>query len=374
MTNKSVIFKMYYDETNNFRKLRLKSYLQDRSARLNCETALNHDFILGGIAFEKDLEIDPIVKDLFNKLHLQSSIKELKYKYLASRRPSFFEIIESQNVTEFLNWLYDNRIYVHYFAVNCFYFSIVDIIDSLDNIDYYTSVSLKSILYQIVINKTDDFLSLLEKFNYPNLQECTLRAFKRELCEFLKLNSTSIESKQVFLSSCNLNDDEYCYMVKFLVDHITQANDLCFLRGNEDKILIDNFATFYASRVNDFSDNVHVFDEECQICGIVSSLASKEKKINISFIDSRDDRLIQISDVFVGLISAFFYYIDNANLYEVINEKRSMSRSALNNLRTLLDIVCYSEQMNIKFFNNINSLFVLTQRNTKIKILCSQEW
>ncbi len=374
MTNKSVIFKMYYDETNNFRKLRLKSYLQDRSARLNCETALNHNFILGGIAFEKDLEIDPIVKDLFNKLHLQSSIKELKYKHLASRYPSFFKIIESQNVTEFLNWLHDNRICVHYFAVNCFYFSIVDIVDSLDNIDYLTSVLLKSILYQIVINKTDDFLSLLEKYNYPNLQECTLRAFKRELCEFLKLNSTSIESKQVFLSSCNLNDDEYCYMVKFLVDHITQANDLCFLRGNEDKILIYNFAPFYTSRVNDFSDNVHIFDEECQICGIVSSLASKEKKINISFIDSRDDRLIQISDVFVGLISAFFYYIDNANLYEVINEKRSMSRSALNNLRTLLDIVCYSEQMNIKFFNNINSLFVLTQRNTKIKILCSQEW
>ena len=373
MTNKSELIKMYYDETNNFRKLSLKAYLQDKSARLNCDATLNHNFILGGVAFGKDLEIDLIVKDLFEKLRLQPSIKELKYKHLASRFSSFFKIIESQNVTEFLNWLYDNKIYVHYFAVNCFYFSIVDIIDSLDNIDYLTSVLLKSILYQIVINKTDDFLSLLEKFNYPNLQECALASFKRELCEFLKLNSTSIESKQVFLNICSINDEEYCSMVKFLIDRITQANDLYFLRSNEDKILIDNFAPFYTSRVNDFSNAVHIFDEECQICDIVSSLASKEKKINVSFIDSRHDRLIQISDVFVGLISAFFYYIDSVTLYEVIDVKRSLSRSALNNLRTLCDIVCRSEQMNIKFFNNINSYFVLTLRNTKIKLLCSQE-
>lgn len=373
MTNKFEQIKMYYDETNNFRKLSLKSYLQDKSSRLNCEAALNHNFILGGVAFGKDLEIDSIVKDLFKKLRLQSTIKELKYKHLASRFSSFFKIIESQNVTEFLKWLYDNKIYVHYFAVNCFYFSIVDIIDSLDDIDYFTSVLLKSILYQIVINKTDDFLSLLEKFNYPNLQEYALASFKRELCEFLKLNSTSIESKQVFLNICSINDEEYSYMVKFLIDRITQANDLYFLRSNEDKILIDNFALFYTSRVNDFSNAIHIFDEECQICDTVSRLVSKDKKINVSFIDSSQDRLIQISDVFVGLISAFFYYIDSVTLYEVIDVKRSLSRSALNNLRTLCDIVCRSEQMNIKFFNNINSLFVLTLRNTKIKILCSQE-
>lgn len=84
--------------------------------------------------------------------------------------------------------------------------------------------------------------------------------------------------------------------------------------------------------------------------------------------------MIQISDVFVGLISAFFYYIDSVTLDEVIDVKRSLSRSALNNLRTLWDIVRYSERMNIKFFNNINSLFNLTLRDKKIKLLCSQEW
>lgn len=80
--------KFYYDETRNARKFRVSSN------GVNSSDAVEYDYILGGIAFackEEELNID----DLFKRIKLQPTAKELKYNLLVNG-PRFLERTEQE--------------------------------------------------------------------------------------------------------------------------------------------------------------------------------------------------------------------------------------------------------------------------------------
>lgn len=68
----------YYDETGNCGKL----ILTDNG--VNDETALECDFILGGVAFDGE-QCPADTGQLLQDLKLQSSIKELKFKHMTQK-------------------------------------------------------------------------------------------------------------------------------------------------------------------------------------------------------------------------------------------------------------------------------------------------
>jgi hypothetical protein len=69
--------------------------------------------------------------------------------------------------------------------------------------------------------------------------------------------------------------------------------------------LIDDFSSFYVSRIALFNNAVHILDMEEQIRDRLQAMALTRGGIppaNFTFVDSKTEPGIQLSDVVVGLL------------------------------------------------------------------------
>lgn len=114
-------WKLYYDETNNCRKFRIDP---EKQSGYNCDRALTHDFILGGIALRPNQ--NPDVEGLIRSLGLESCT-ELKSKHVL--KGDFIYGMGSDRVRVFLQWMVDNDILVHYRTIDNIYYSLIDLVD-----------------------------------------------------------------------------------------------------------------------------------------------------------------------------------------------------------------------------------------------------
>ena len=180
----------YYDETNNGRKLWL------RESGFNSDPL--SDFILGGVMFfgEKQ-EIDII--ELRKKLEIQSNVPELKAKYILKTQ-DFVTILKKERTFVFLEWLDRKNLYVHYSNLNNLYFTIVDIIDSIDNLRGLNNLelahTLKNELYIVVIDNYTLFYDIMIKYNYPNISSDNIYFFYDDILDIInKIDETSFEKE-----------------------------------------------------------------------------------------------------------------------------------------------------------------------------------
>ena len=81
--------------------------------------------------------------------------------------------------------------------------------------------------------------------------------------------------------------------------------------NDEKENLIDNFSDFYAHCASLFPKSKHFFDEEASIKDFLSCYE------NVSFIDSKKDLMIQISDLIVGFFGKIISYITESNNFDV---------------------------------------------------------
>ncbi|EIP8269271.1 hypothetical protein LT234_002618, partial [Enterococcus faecalis] len=147
-------YELYYDETNNSRVFRLT----DDGFNFN-EKAY---FILGGLAFEKGkYPSEDSLKNLIEKLKVQQNSMEIKFKHIQQKAKVFLELISKKRVRDFIEWLYDNKCWIHYSYRDNFYYSIVDIVDSLEESSFggfEFNRELKSTLYDWITKDKDWFI------------------------------------------------------------------------------------------------------------------------------------------------------------------------------------------------------------------------
>ncbi|BDU50397.1 hypothetical protein [Haliovirga abyssi] len=168
-------YKFYYDETNNFRKFWIKEN------KFNAST--NKNFVLAGLVHE-DVEVLPNIEDLFGKLKLQSNVKELKFKMISKGK--FLECCKSQKLNIILKYIYENKIYLHYVKLDPFYYSIVDIIDSILENEYMDfSFELKNCLYKIMYADIEKTTELFLKHDYPNIKKDIKNEFIDDLLDMI---------------------------------------------------------------------------------------------------------------------------------------------------------------------------------------------
>src|SRR5690554_5561132 len=125
VTNIDKKYIMYYDETNNPRTFRLT----DDGFNVN-----EHEFfILGGIGFESNkLVSSKDIDGLFSKLQLQENANEVKFKHIRQNAKDFISLLSKPRVTVLIEWLYEKQYFIHYSYVDNFYYTIVDIVDSME--------------------------------------------------------------------------------------------------------------------------------------------------------------------------------------------------------------------------------------------------
>jgi len=315
---------LYHDETNNIRRLSL--------SELGLNVPDNKTFVIGGVALMPSGEIAGWAQ-LRKLLKVQPSAPEIKFELLA--KGSYEDVLGSRKLASFLQWLLDQNIIVHYSAMDPLYWSILDIIESLQaderiQINEF-HMELKTELHHAVMQNLPGFLALLHRFDYPNVPRGQVRLFLGAVLEFVEEYVPEDRSMATWLLRQTLR-------------HAARLPELelTFLHDNEPGELIANFSVQFMHSICVFKNASHVFDEETFIEKVLAKVELYEgtRRLDYRFADSKAEVGIQLSDVVVGLVGRHFSYLQDHSLTELMRRRAGFTEVQLGNLarlRTLID-------------------------------------
>ncbi len=337
-------YTFYYDETNNIRKLHI------RDGRLNVVDL--KDFILGGVV-QKEKTVGFDLSKLRTDLRLHKNIIELKLKHIA--QGDFLELVKSEKLALFLQWLLESKSIVHYHHLDPFYWSIVDIIDSIlsgisDPSMTANQQILKFDLYEVLKCNLSLTVTIFDRYDYPNLTAGNRNLFIRDLIELVENSSGVLE---------HFNH----YMLKGVVQYALQLDSLSFIEDNLPRILINDFSNFYKSRVRLFNKSIHIFDEEPSIVPhfISDVIFQKEFKGKYRFSCSRDEEGIQIADIVVGILGKMHTYFRELTVSGIERDHGQLDGVCLTNVKLINQLLSNSDQESNAFLHHVASGYDLAK-------------
>lgn len=332
-------YKLFFDETSNCVKYRFKN------GEGQTNSAWYNDFVVGGIAYLGD-DFPINVDDLFSQFKMQkSALADPKLKHIAEfngEDPSrFLDILKSANVSLLLKTLYNaENVYIHWSSQNLLFYSLVDLIDSISDEPIY-NIHLKNLFYEAATNN-QDIMEILARYDYPNIKEDAVLDFSKELkLWFIKMRDTSKPSDY----------DSWNYLIS-KISAVRIKEDLLFITDNEDYLLIDNFVPLYSLRIQIFANSELYFDE----CGIVQDNIDKflnvlcpTRKNTFEFRNSKDDKIISLSDMIVGITGALQTYINTHGVNRIKKDISKLSNTQRENLRLFFKLRLKSLLYNMHF-------------------------
>jgi hypothetical protein len=394
--NKEKYF-FYLDETGNYKEL---NYNSDKDKlNLPIETLLNDFFVLGGIVYEIN-HFD--IKKLFLEFKEKwGKFGELKYSNLAGsgrRRKSFSKILEQSIISDLLELLLKNNIYLTYSVTNPLYWIVIDIIDKfsdgrlitlyktyfylsslfleeIKNIKFLAQTeeevsnrynflqlklysyiltafySLKEELFLIIKKHLDTFSKLISKYLPLDLEDKKrAKAFLRDL---EKLCFSSSE-KTIYLKDFFRLADKSLYNPFFIKDpqnfvekffdifiYVYRQNPFLgkkiFRKSN--KIVLDDFSSIYLNYCITFPNSNIIYDREGSIEKKFKEDFQVKDLCSYTFLDSRNEILIQIADIISGLIRNLHICVLKNQCKEVMK-----SKTAEQNLKILSALIAKSEE------------------------------
>jgi hypothetical protein len=340
LTKADEIYTMYYDETNNIRRLHV------RPDGLNVKEP--KCFVIGGIAHRgtvRDLKFDT----LRSILRLQRSVKELKLEHVA--RGDFLRVLTAAKLEAFLRWLLEHGLFVHYSALDPLYWSIVDIVDSI--LSEYGEATLimanrdlKNDLYAILRYNQNDTVDLFQRYSYPDVGRSKRMAFIAELRDLL-------EHRRNLLPHFNF------MMLKGVLQIGEKLDCLPYLEDETPNVLIDGFGVFFIQRLCLFKNSEHILDVEDVVESYLKgqTLLDGERKLtHYRFAKSHDEPGVQISDVVAGLLGKFFSFIQNNEPPELVEMRQQLSVQQGTNLGLLNKLLDRSLEENPAFVHFVLSL------------------
>ncbi len=333
-------FTFYYDETNNIKKF----YVRENDFNYT----FTANFVLGGLVHDEAVQD---VKPLIDSFKLQKTVKEVKFKHIA--KGDFLDCLKSEKLNLFLQFLKDSNLYVHYSSLNILYWAIVDIVDSaVANSEAAQKTGppfinhLKNDLYKLTRLEIDSVIELFYAFEYPNIKKEKIVSFIEEL--------SSIFKKYI-------DTEEFHFGLESLRQILKEAKkkgSLPFVMDEEDYILLKDLTHFYLRQIYLFKNSTHIFDNEDSISETLKGykILDGENEIkNYSFVDSQENHLIQLSDVFIGLMGKLTKYINTSSREKIENDFNSLNEIQETNIDLLIDIIDKSDNKNIGFIHSTDS-------------------
>lgn len=314
-------FAMFYDETNNIRRLTL--------SEVGLNAPENRSFVLAGIALQPGQRIENI-DTLRATLQIQASAAEIKFRHVA--QGDYEAVLSSHRLNLFLKWLLDQGILIHYSTLNVLYWSLIDIIDSLMPDDAFGigkyHLHLKSELYDVVTRSPTEFMLLLHSFGYPNVGRDGISAFLGAVSDFIDRHSP-------------LNRNDGTMLLKQTLRQAIQMDELEFLHDNEPGELIKDFSIFFLRSVYVFRNASHTFDRETNIEKVLQSVDVRDgqRRVDYQFVDSKDNVCVQLSDVVAGLIGKHYSYVQSHSIATLKARKADFSELQKQNLSLLKELI-----------------------------------
>lgn len=349
LTNADAPYTLYYDETNNIRRLLVTP------DGLNVREPMC--FVLGGIAHSGPPKAFDMI-GLRAAVKLQPSAKELKLEHLG--KGPFLELLSSPRLAAFLGWLSDNGLFLHYAAVDPLYWSTVDIVDSIladDALRHLLECHalLKNDLYTVLRPDTAEVAEFYHRYSYPDVG-ARRGTFMRELRDLL-------EAREALLEPFNYQ------MLKGILDIGVRAASLPYLEDEKPNTLIDSFVDFFTQRFILFKNATHILDIERAIQERLADrpLFDGTRLLdNYRFVDSKAEPGVQISDPVAGLIGKFLTYLVQTDEKQLAADRAALTSQQFQNLSALNALLDRSNEETPAFLHKVMSL---TDANREIAFL-----
>jgi len=336
LTNVELSYTFFYDETNNIRRL----ILRNQSTNIKLEE-LDNNFILGGVVYEDDTKLtSKEFEKLKQDLKIDKNNNEVKFKHIA--KGGFLDTLKSRKLKTFLSWILENNLYIHYSSLDIFFWSIVDIIESsvkhYPNFQWVDLHLFKTLFYEFSKINRSDFLLILYKYNYPNIDRKKNKKFINELIKYIDKYKDDIESIRIA--------DKVDIQILIDILRYAKSKELVFIEDNVPLELIDQFGIFYQRPIGLYTNSEHIFDEEKQVIEYFKqfSFYDEDRKLNnFTFKKSDECFFIQLSDMVVGFIGKFMAFVNKSNLFEIENLQSELNSLQIENLKLLYKVLNKSQ-------------------------------
>lgn len=286
-------YTLYFDESGNNRCF----WIKDGGYNVDPFT----HFVLGGIVANDKVDFEYVKK----KIGCNSTVQEIKSKNVF--KGSFENCLRDKRLENYLDLLIEKKWFVHFGVVELFYYAIVDIVDSVMNFEA-DIFQVKNELYRILRYNMDSTLNMIIRYKYPNIEDGHKKDF---LVACVKIVDDYI------VNSGKANDLTYKLRLYF---HLAQEKDkLTFIQDEESGTLLCDFLHFYFRPLYMFKNSQFFFDEELSIQKKMESITMViDSKVlrNYQFVNSKTNVMVQLSDVFVGIMARYFRFI-NSNIADV---------------------------------------------------------
>lgn len=344
-------YTIYMDESNNCVKFKFK----DKSGATNANWY--DDFILAGIIFDPskhDFDID----SLFNDFHIQNNIIDVKLKHLAKYNGEdnkrFIDILKSEKVNLLLKRLLQNEsTYIHWSTQNLLYFSLVDLVDTFFGIPVWLNEA-KNILYKFAL-EDQTLLQILAKYDYPNIKDKDNKCFCSDFIDWIESLTTS-----------DPNEDFILELLRQGAKSVRKSGDMIFLKNNIDSVMIESFVSLYALRLANFPNSIIHFDQWSEVENNIEHLKKifcTNKTPLYDFLDSKNNKWIQLSDMISGLTGAFMAYLNTHNVKEINNDFSKLNTIQMENLELFIKLREKSVKKNMFFEHKSNNYTQISRIN-----------
>lgn len=341
-------YTFYYDETNNIKKF----YVRENDFNYT----FTANFVLGGLAH---LGQAPNVQPLIDSFKLQKTVKEVKFKHIANG--DFLECLKSEKLKLLLQFIKDSNLYVHYSSLNILYWSLVDIVDSAivgsdtaKQLGPQFANHLKNDLYKLSRLEIDLVIELFYKYEYPNIKKESVLQFIEDLTS---------------LFDGYIETEEYHFGLESLRQILKEAKkkgSLPFIMDEVDYVLLNDLSQFYLRPIYTFKKSTHIFDNEDDIANTLKDykiLDGQEEIKNYTFVDSQTNVLIQLSDVFVGIIGKLTNYLNTSSRDKIDADLAALTVIQKENIHLLIDVIDKSHDHNIGLIHSTDSYEEMTKLN-----------
>lgn len=315
--NNQTKYVFYYDESNNCRKF----WVDDSKQQFNTDHTA--DFVLAGLVRKEEEKVEASLETFRKTLKLQANVEEIKFKNLYAKG-DFLQCVKERRLFETLSWIDKSPFYIHYTNVNNLFYTLVEIFDSIVKPDEisefgYDYFKMKSVFYYMFKGKADALQILMFKYKYPNIQREDVEAFCNDLL-FLLGSRREMKEEEKFLAG--------------MLARAAESDELVFLHDNDDYVMQENYAEFYADPIRKYQKSRHIFDEETTVQDIVKKQIAMGENMadNFKFVKSETDIFVQLSDVVAGILGKLFKYINSTSVNQRRRDVEGLSKLQVENI------------------------------------------
>ena len=315
--NNQTKYVFYYDESNNCRKF----WVDDSKQQFNTDHTA--DFVLAGLVRKEEEKVEASLETFRKPLKLQANVEEIKFKNLYAKG-DFLQCVKERRLFETLSWIDKSPFYIHYTNVNNLFYTLVEIFDSIVKPDEisefgYDYFKMKSVFYYMFKGKADALQILMFKYKYPNIRREDVEAFCNDLL-FLLGSRREMKEEEKFLAG--------------MLARAAESDELVFLHDNDDYVMQENYAEFYADPIRKYQMSRHIFDEETTVQDIVKKQIAMGENMadNFKFVKSETDIFVQLSDVVAGILGKLFKYINSTSVNQRRRDVEGLSKLQVENI------------------------------------------